>query len=63
MKKKTEIFAGKQHTPDSEDPDTVNHLDWYEATGFTRPYPGEKKVLPASAFKKAAPGKDDDDSD
>ncbi|HKD05859.1 MAG TPA: hypothetical protein VKB79_08150 [Bryobacteraceae bacterium] len=63
MKKKTEIFAGKQHTPDSEDPSTVNHLDWYEATGFTRPYPGEKKVLPASAFKKGAPAKDDDDSE
>ena len=61
MKKKAEIFAGKQHTPDSEDPDTVNHLDWYEATGFTRPYPGEKKVRPASDFNKAAPAKDDDD--
>jgi hypothetical protein len=61
MKKKSQIFAGKQHTPDSEDPNTVNHLDWYEATGFTRPYPGEKKVLPASAFKKAASTKVDDD--
>ena len=54
MKKKAEIFAGKYHMPDSEDPNTVNHLDWYEATGFTLPYPGETKVLPASAFKKAA---------
>jgi YVTN family beta-propeller protein len=63
MKKKTAIFAGKQHTPDSEDPNTVNHLDWYEATGFTRPYPGEKKVLPASAFKNSTRTKDDDDSD
>jgi hypothetical protein len=64
MKKKTEIFAGKQHTPDCEDPNTVNHLDWYEATNFVVPYPGEKKVLPASAsvFKKAG-HKDDDDSD
>ena len=61
MKKKTEIFAGKQHMPDSEDPDTVNHLDWYEATGFTRPYPGEKKVRPASDFNKPAPAKADDD--
>jgi len=63
MKKKAEIFAGKYHTPDSEDPDTVNHLDWYEATGFTRPYPGETKVLPASAFKKAANTKAADDDD
>jgi hypothetical protein len=60
MKKKAEIFAGKQQTPDSEDPATVNHLDWYEATGFTKPYPGEKTVRPASDFKKAAPAKDDD---
>jgi YVTN family beta-propeller protein len=51
MKKKQQIFAGKHTKPDSEDPDTVNHLVWYEATGFTRPYPGEAKVRPASEFK------------
>ena len=28
MKKKAEIFAGKYHIPDSEDPDTINHLIW-----------------------------------
>ena len=61
MKKKAEIFAGKQHIPDSEDPNTVNHLDWYEATNFTRPYPGEKTVRPASDFKSAAPAKADND--
>jgi CheY-like chemotaxis protein len=33
--KKAEIFAGKY--PDSEDPNTVNHLLWYEATNFTHP--------------------------
>jgi YVTN family beta-propeller protein len=63
MKMKAQIFAGKYHIPDSENPAIVNHLDWYEATGFTRPYPGEKKVLPASAFKKAANGKVDTDDD
>jgi YVTN family beta-propeller protein len=61
MKLKEQIFAGKYHRPDSENPDIVNHLDWYEATGFTRPYPGETKVLPASAFKKVANIKGDDD--
>jgi hypothetical protein len=61
MKKKAQVFAGKLTKPDSEDPNTVNHLDWYEVTGFTRPYPGEKKVLPASAFNNAAPTKVDDD--
>jgi len=59
--KEAEIFAGKQHTPDSEDPDTVNHLTWYEATGFTRPSPGEKNVRPASDFKKPAPTNADSD--
>jgi len=61
MKKKAEIFAGKQHSPDSEDSDTVNHLNWYEATGFTRPYPGEKAVRSASDFHRPAPAKADDD--
>jgi YVTN family beta-propeller protein len=61
MKKKTELFAGKYGKPDSEDPDTVNHLIWYETTGFMKPFPGEKKVRPASDFKNAAMAKVDDD--
>jgi hypothetical protein len=59
MKKKTQIFAGKLTKPDSEDPDTVNHFNWYMSTGFTRPYPGEKTVRPPSDFHKAAPTKAD----
>jgi YVTN family beta-propeller protein len=62
MKKKAQIFAGKHTKPDSEDPDTVNHLDWYEATGFIRPYPGEAKVRPASDFNnRKAPAHGDVD--
>ena len=61
LKKKAEIFAGKLTKPDSEDPDTVNHLNWYLATGFTRPYPGEKTVRPPSEFNRPAPTKADDD--
>jgi YVTN family beta-propeller protein len=61
MKKKTQIFAGKQHVPDSEDPETVNHLDWYESTNFKVPYPGETKIRPAREFNKKAPAKADDD--
>ena len=64
LQKKSEIFAGKLTKPDSEDPDTVNHLTWYEATGFTRPYPGEKTVRPASDFNNrpaAAADLDNDD--
>jgi hypothetical protein len=45
------MFQGKMHSPDAEDPDTLNHLIWYEATGFTRPYPGEKTVRPPTEFK------------
>jgi len=55
LQKKAQIFAGKLTKPDSEDPDTVNHLNWYMSTGFTRPYPGESKVRPPSDFNKPAP--------
>ncbi len=55
LQKKAQIFAGKLTKPDSEDPDTVNHLNWYMSTGFTRPYPGETKVRPPSDFNKPAP--------
>jgi YVTN family beta-propeller protein len=48
---KKQIFAGKSTKPDAEDSDTVNHLNWYEATGYTRPYPGETKVRMPSDFK------------
>jgi YVTN family beta-propeller protein len=61
LQKKTQIFAGKLTKPDSEDPDTVNHLNWYMSTGFTRPYPGEKTVRPASDFNKPAPTTTDSD--
>jgi YVTN family beta-propeller protein len=55
LQKKAEIFAGKLTKPDSEDPDTVNHLNWYLSTGFKRPYPGESKVRPPSDFNNPAP--------
>jgi len=63
LQKKAQIFAGKLTKPDSEDPDTVNHLNWYMSTGFTRPYPGEKTVRAASEFNNPAPTKSDDDDD
>jgi hypothetical protein len=62
LQKKAEIFAGKLTKPDAEDPDTVNHFNWYMSTGFTRPYPGEKTVRPPSDFNNPAPaGEDSDD--
>jgi YVTN family beta-propeller protein len=48
---KRKMFQGKLHSADAQDPDTLNHLDWYEATGFTRPYPGEKAVRWPTEFK------------
>jgi YVTN family beta-propeller protein len=55
LKKKAEIFAGNEHRPDVEDPDTVRHFTWYEATRYVVPYPGEKAVRPASEFNRPAP--------
>jgi YVTN family beta-propeller protein len=61
-KAKAQIFAGKTTRPDSEDPDTVNHLAWYEATDFKRPYPGETRVRPPTEFNwLARPETDEDD--
>src|SRR5262249_51213977 len=60
LQKKAEIFAGKLTKPDAEDPDTVNHFNWYMSTGFKRPYPGESAVRPASEFNNPAPTTTDD---
>jgi len=57
---KTTMFAGKTNKADSVDPDTLNHYDWYEATQYSRPYPGEAKVRPASDFKDKAAHPDTD---
>ena len=61
LKKKSKIFAGKLTKPDAEDPETVNHLNWYLATAFQRPYPGETTIRPPSDFKRPAPKGDVDD--
>jgi hypothetical protein len=60
---KADIFKDKQHKADSEDPYTVNHWAWYEATKFKRPYPGETTVRWPSDFAKriAHPDLDLDD--
>jgi len=61
LKMKADVFAARYHMPDSLDPDTVSHFDWYEATGFKVPFPGEKKVRPASDFSHPALATTDDD--
>ena len=53
--------SGKTNKADSEDPYTLNHFDWYDATGYTRPYPGESKVRHPSEFAKNLARPDFDD--
>ena len=60
LRKKADLFAGKYHLPDAENTDLVSHYDWYEATGFRVPFPGEKKVRPPGDFGDAASAPDDD---
>ena len=43
LEKKEEIFAGKLTKPDSEDPDTVNHLNWYRRPGLSGPIPARAR--------------------
>ena len=57
---KMKMFAGKTDKADSVDPDTLNHYDWYEATHYAKPYPGEAKVRPAADFEEKAAHPDSD---
>lgn len=41
-------FGGYQPFPDQANPAQLNRLDWYSATGWTKPYPGDKKILAPS---------------
>jgi YVTN family beta-propeller protein len=59
LKAKAQIFAGKSQIPDAEDPNIVAHYDWYDATGYSVPFPGEKKVRFPSEFKSKTPAKAD----
>lgn len=62
-KMKLRMFAGKADKADSVDPYTLNHYDWYAATDFKRPYPGEKTVRSPGEFARrvAHPNYDIDD--
>ncbi len=60
-KARKQIFAGKFQKPDSEDSDVVGHMNWYFATNFVKPYPGEKKVRMPSDFPNLLVTRDEDD--
>jgi len=58
-----QIFAGKFQKPDSEDSDVVGHMNWYFATNFNKPYPGERKVRSPRDFPNLLVTHDEDDDD
>jgi YVTN family beta-propeller protein len=58
-----QVMKGKFDKADSVDPNYLNHDIWYTTTGWTRPYPGEDKVMMPAAFVKAAKRYHDDDDD
>ena len=63
LKATAEVMKGKYDKADAVDPNFLNHVIWYSATGWTRPYPGENKVLMPGPFVKAAKKYHDDDDD
>lgn len=63
LKATAEVMKGKYDKADSVDPNFLNHVIWYSATNWTRPYPGENKVLMPGPFVKAARNYAGDDDD
>jgi hypothetical protein len=62
-KARTKMFAGKFQRPDAEDPDVVGHMNWYFATNFAKPYPGERKVRMPGDFPNLLVTRDEDDDE
>jgi len=48
------MFRNSKGKPDMQDPNMLNHIDWYSATGFKRPYPGEKRLLAPGEVTKSS---------
>ena len=58
-----EVMKGNYDKADAVDPNFLNHVTWYSATNWKRPYPGESKVEMPGPFVKAAKKYRDDDDD
>jgi sugar lactone lactonase YvrE len=63
LKATAEVMKGKYDKADAVDPNFLNHVTWYSATDWKRPYPGETKLLMPGPFVKAAKKYVDDDDD
>lgn len=61
LRASAEVMKGKYDKADAVDPNFLNHVTWYSATDWMRPYPGESKVQMPGAFVKAAKKYRDDD--
>ena len=57
------MTRGKQGKADSVDETFLNHVIWYSATHWKRPYPGEARIEWPAAFVKAAAHKAPDTDD
>jgi YVTN family beta-propeller protein len=56
-----EVMKDKLDKADAADPNFLNHVTWYSATDWKRPYPGEKKLLMPGPFVRAAKNYHDED--
>jgi len=63
LKETAVVMKGKYDKADAVDPNFLNHVIWYSATDWKRPYPGESKILMPGPFAKAAKKYRDDDDD
>lgn len=63
LKATTEVMKDKVAKADAADPNFLNHVTWYSATDWKRPYPGEEKLLGPEPFLKAAKAYKGDDDD
>ena len=57
------MTKGKQGKADSVDENFLNHVIWYSATNWKRPYPGEKRIQWPAALVRAAAHKSQDSDD
>ena len=58
-----EVMKDKITKADAADPNFLNHLTWYSATDWKRPYPGEKRLLMPGPFVRAAKSYHDKDDE